>query len=648
LDDIDKDKEQLTAEVAGLRRQVEQLKELGNHHILDSLVEHVIYEDIDMRIIWLNRAACQSVSMSREELIGRYCYEVWLNRIDPCPDCPVIKAIKTGRPQMIEKPTPDGKYWYIRGNPVRNKKGEIVGAVEVTLDISKRKSIEEALQESEEKYRHLIQHSNDAIYLLFNRKFEFINDKFQEMFGVTLKEVNQPKFDFIQLVAPKSRPLIEERIIRVAQGETLEPKYEFTALSEDGNEIEVETSVSYVNYKNEIATQGIIRDITARKRLEEQLRQSQKIEGIGRLAGGIAHDFNNLLTSIIGYAEMGQRKLPPDSPIHKNLKHILKTSNHASSLIQQLLAFSRKAMVQPRVLDLNRVINNFKNILERILGEDIAFKFFLDKKLGNVKADPGQIEQIIMNLAVNSRDALPQGGNLIIETANMDLDEKYARLYTYVKPGRYVLLSVSDTGCGMDEETLSHIFEPFFTTKEKGVGTGLGLSTVYGITKQSGGHINVYSELEKGTTVKIYLPRIDEPAEAPPGQIGSTQMVTGKETILVVEDEESVREIAIETLSACGYTVITAGCGADALSLWDKHTEKIDLLLTDVVLPGMSGRDIAEQLAASDPGLKVLYMSGYTVNVISHYGVVDKNIAFIQKPFTPTKLARKIREVLDL
>lgn len=647
MGDIDKDKEQLIAEITGLRRQVEQLKELGNHHILDSLVEHVIYEDIDMKILWPNQAACRSVNMSRKELIGRYCYEVWSNRTTPCPDCPVVKAIQTGQPQMVEKSTLDGKFWSIRGNPVRNEKGEIVGAVEVTLDISKRKSIEAALQESEEKYRHLIQHSNDAIYLLFNRKFEFINDKFQEMFGVTLNEVNQPGFDFIQLVAPRSRSLVEERIIRVAHGETVEPKYEFTALAKDGKEIEVETSVSYVNYKNGIASQGIIRDITVRKRLEEQLRQSQKIEGIGRLAGGIAHDFNNLLTSIIGYAELGQRKLPPDSPIQKNLKHILKTSNHASTLIQQLLAFSRKAMVQPRVLDINRVITNFKNILERILGEDIAFKFFLDKKLGNVKADPGQIEQIIMNLAVNSRDAMPQGGNLVIETANMDLDEKYARLYTYVKPGRYVLLSISDTGCGMDKETLTHIFEPFFTTKGKGVGTGLGLSTVYGITKQSGGFINVYSELAKGTTVKIYLPGVDEPAEAPPRRVDATKMIAGEETILVVEDEESVRDIAIEALSACGYTVITAGCGAEALSLWDRYTGKVDLLLTDVVLPGMSGRDIAEQLAASKPGLRVLYMSGYTVNVISHYGVVDKGIAFIQKPFTPAELARKIREVLD-
>lgn len=647
MNDIDKSKTQLIDEMAGLRQQVQQLKELGNHHILDSLAEQVFYIDLDLKILWPNRAACQSMKITRQKLIGRFCYEVWAKRSTVCPDCLVLKAVEADRAQEMEKQTPDGKYWSMRGNPVRNESGEIIGAVEIALDITQRKTTELALMESEKKYRHLIQHSNDAIYMLFNRKFEFINEKFQAMFGVTLEEVNRPAFDFIQLVAPRSRPLIEERARRMEASEPLEPKYEFTALSREGKEIEVETSVSYINYKDGIATQGIIRNITRRKRLEEQLRQAQKIEGIGRLAGGIAHDFNNLLTSIIGYAEMSQQKLPSGSVIERNIKQILKTSNHASTLVQQLLAFSRKALVSPRILNLNRVIDNFKSILQRILGEDIAFDFILDEELANVKADPGQIEQIIMNLAVNSRDAMPKGGNLIIETSNIELDEAYTRMYAYMEPGRYVMLSISDTGCGMDTETLSHIFEPFFTTKEKGVGTGLGLSTVYGITKQSGGYINVYSELGRGTTVKIYLPRIDKPTERPPRRVDSSRLVPGDEMILIVEDEESVREISTEALSECGYHVMPAKCSEDAFAIWEKCSEKIDLLLTDVVLPGISGRDIAERCLASRPGLKVLYMSGYSANVISHYGVIDRDIAFIQKPFTPVELTRKVREVLD-
>lgn len=515
------------------------------------------------------------------------------------------------------------------------------------IDITERKLIEESLRENEEKYRHLIEASNDGIYLLYDRKFEVVNQKFLDMFGLEKEDVQKPDFDFIQMVAPKSRPLVEERVKKSAQGIELNPKYEFTALAKDGREIEVETSVSYIKYKQGIAVQGIVRDITERKRLEEQLLQAQKLEGIGRLAGGIAHDFNNLLTSITGYAGLIQMKLETDDSIQNYIRQILRASDRASTLIQQLLAFSRKAMTKPRILNLNQVIINFKKMLQRVLGEDIVFKFFLASDLGSIRADPIQIEQIIMNLAINSRDAMPKGGSLIIETKNFYIDQEYKKKYPDLRVGYYILLIFSDTGCGMDEDIQSHIFEPFFTTKEKGEGTGLGLSTVYGIVKQSEGHITIYSEAGKGTTFKLYFPRVDEPAE---NIVSSPHLVVlpkGKETILVVEDDKSVREMAIEILTVCGYKVHTARSSKDTFLLWKKHGYEIDLLLTDVVMPKMSGYELAKELLELKPQLKILYMSGYTLNMISQYEVIEDEFFFIQKPFTPDGLATKIREVLD-
>ncbi|MFQ5628332.1 MAG: PAS domain S-box protein, partial [bacterium] len=356
------------------------------------------------------------------------------------------------------------------------------------IDITERKNAEEALRESEAKYRHLIQHSGDAIYLLYNRRFEVINDKFQKMFCVTPQAVNKPDFDFMELVAPKSRPVVEERLKRQARGEQLEPKYEFTALSTEGKEIEVEASVSYINYKDGIATQGILRDITERKLLEAQLRQAQKMEAVGRLAGGVAHDFNNMLTVILGYSDMLLYQDFPDE-MRADVEQIKTAGERAKRLTSQLLAFSRKQVIKPKVLDLNILISEHNKMLGRLLGEDIVIETVLTPDLWTVKVDPGQIEQIIINIAVNARDAMPFGGTLTIETANAQFDEEYSRNHAETRPGRYVMLSISDTGVGMDEAIRSHIFEPFFTTKGRDKGTGLGLATVYGIVKQNKGFI---------------------------------------------------------------------------------------------------------------------------------------------------------------
>ena len=384
-----------------------------------------------------------------------------------------------------------------------------------------------------------------------------------------------------------------------------------------------------------------------RKNLEEQLVQAQKLEAVGRLAGGIAHDFNNLLTAIIGYAQLALGRLQPDDPLRRRVEEIKKAGDRAASLTRQLLAFSRKQVMQPKVIDLNSVVAELERMLVRMIGEDIEMRTMLQPDLGNVKADPGQMEQVIMNLVLNARDAMPAGGKLTIETANGYLDETYAQQHVAVLPGAYVMLAVSDNGAGIDEETQQHIFEPFFTTKEVGKGTGLGLSTAYGIVKQSGGNIWVYSEPGKGTTFKIYLPRVDEAADEYKHPVATVDLPQGTETILLVEDEEMVLKVARESLMTCGYRVLEATSGKDALLICEQHRETIHLLLTDVVMPEVSGREVANRLLSLHPEMRILYMSGYADNAIVHHGVLDEGTNFIEKPFGPDALALKVRSVLD-
>jgi PAS domain S-box-containing protein len=385
------------------------------------------------------------------------------------------------------------------------------------------------------------------------------------------------------------------------------------------------------------------------KQLDEtaaQLMASQRLEAVGRLAGGIAHDFNNLLTVILTYAGFSIDQLHDSDPMRADLRQVVVAGELAASLTKQLLAFSRKQVMEPRVINVNATVGGIETMLRRLLGEDIDIRVHAAGDLGNVLADPGQLEQVIMNLAVNARDAMPAGGSLTIETANVELDEEYAAQHFEVTPGRYVRLSMADTGTGMDADTRVRIFEPFFTTKEKAKGTGLGLSTVYGIVKQSGGDIQVYSEPGQGTAFKIYLPRVDDaPSErsvpAPP------VAPSRGETILLVEDEDAVRKAAERILRAAGYEVVSAATGAAAVAFVAEHQRAIDLLLTDVVMPKMSGRELADRLMTDAPGLKVLFTSGYTDNAIVHQGALDPGTAFLGKPFSPAALVRKVREVLD-
>jgi PAS domain S-box-containing protein len=538
--------------------------------------------------------------------------------------------------------------------PLVNEAGEVYSVLGISRDITKHKQAEEALRKGEEVFRELYDNAPVG-YFEYDAQgcILSVNRTELEMLGYTLEEmIGQPVWKFIveediarNLIlgklagtVPPSRDL--ERTYRRKDGTT------FPALVQDRLLRDADGSIK--------GLRATVQDITERKQieqekanLEEQLRQSQKIEAIGRLAGGIAHDFNNLLTVIKGYSQLSLVETEDGSPLKENLEEITKAAERAADLTRQLLAFSRRQILEMKVLDLNSLLMDLDKMLHRLIGEDIELITLLADDLGRVKTDPGWVEQIIMNLAVNARDAMPKGGKLTVETANVELDEAYARGHIAVKPGRYVMLSVSDTGVGMTPEVRQQVFEPFFTTKEKSKGTGLGLSTVYGIVKQSGGNIWVYSEPGQGTTFKIYLPRVDEPLEELRERVVKEELPQGKETVLVVEDEQAVRQLAVRILKRQGYKVLEAPQGVDALLLCEERKEPIHLILTDVIMPGMSGRQLVDRCWQIRQDFKALYMSGYTDNAIVQHGVLVEGINYIQKPFTVEALARKVREVLD-
>jgi len=504
---------------------------------------------------------------------------------------------------------------------------------------------EEALVESDRRFRRLIEFSPDAMFIKRANRIVFANQRCLKLFGASSSEqvLDKSVFDFIH---PDYHAIMTERDGMMEMGNTVS-LIEEKIVRLDGTTVDVEISASPFLEDGVTAIQVVCRDISDRKKLEEQFHQAQKMEVVGQLAGGVAHDFNNLLTVISGYSEMLIRRLSPNDPTRAFIEEIHKAGERAAMLTRQLLMFSRKAVVERRVLDINALVTDTEKLLRRLIGEDISLATVLCPALGQVKADSGQIEQVLMNLVVNARDAMPQGGKLTIETSNVELDSDYAKLHPEVKPGHYVMVAVSDTGTGMSHETKAHIFEPFFTTKGLGKGTGLGLATVYGIAKQSGGHVAVFSELGQGATFKIYLPPVKE--KVPSAKSLHDQKVAphGNETILLVEDDSAVRGIIKLALQALNYTVLEARNGEDAVRLCERHTEPIHLLLTDVVMPEMGGRQVAERLEACKKGIKVLFLSGYTDDAVIRHGILQAEVAFLQKPFTPMALANKVRDVLD-
>jgi len=518
----------------------------------------------------------------------------------------------------------------------------------VIQDITEQKRAEEALRDSEEQFRRVIQESNDAIYILHENRFDLVNQRFCELTDITPGELAAPGFTFWDLVAPESRPLIEDRLRKRNRGEEVPALYEFGIRSLKGRTVHVEASVTEIDYRDGKAVMGILRDITEQKAMEEQLRQAQRMESLGRLSGGVAHDLNNLLSPILGYGEMLLDDPWSEEERKEFAGEIVGAAARARDLVGQLLAFSRKQTLEFRSVDLDTLLDDFEPLLRRTTREDVTLEFRRESSLPSIEADIRQLEQVVMNLCVNAQDAMPRGGRLTLRTGVVDLDEAYAEARAGVTPGHYVMLAISDTGQGMSPSTRERIFEPFFTTKKLGKGTGLGLATVYGIVKQHGGNIWVYSEPGKGTTFKCYFPVAGPPGPGPrPREEDEPEALEGDETVLVVEDDDMVRALATSILEKRGYRVLSASTGEAGVELLDRHQDPVDLLLTDIVLPGMNGRDLSEKASARFPGVRTLFMSGYTDEVISHHGVLQEGIAFIQKPFSVRDLASRIRQVLD-
>jgi two-component system, cell cycle sensor histidine kinase and response regulator CckA len=507
--------------------------------------------------------------------------------------------------------------------------------------------IRHQLVEREELFRLISENAADMIAVVAPDGRRLYNSPAcARILGFSNEELENTSF--FEQVHPDDRQLAEQAAKEAtsgSEGRTVQ----YRMRHKDGSWHVIESGASAIlDAQNQVEKLVIVnRDVSERRQLEEKFRQAQKMEAVGRLSGGVAHDFNNLLGVIIGYAEFLQESLDPENTLRSSVDEILKAGKRAASLTRQLLAFSRQQVLDPKVLDLNGVVSDMEKMLRRLIGEDIELSTVLGPDLGRLKADQGQLEQVVMNLVVNARDAMPQGGKLLIDTQNMVMDEAFIRRYPYpVQAGPYVCLTVTDSGIGMDAETKARAFEPFFTTKEKGKGTGLGLSTVYGVVKQSGGYIDIYSAPGAGTTFKIYLPRVDEAikAEAPAGIATS---FTGNETILLAEDETSLRTLTRNTLELCGYKVLEAKDGVEALQVSDAYKGSIDLLLTDMVMPVMGGRALAQELVRRRPDVRLAYMSGYTGQAVGSQGPVDPGSVFLLKPFTRELLTRKIREALD-
>jgi PAS domain S-box-containing protein len=518
----------------------------------------------------------------------------------------------------------------------------------LSRELKIRRQAEAASQQAEAKYRSIFENAVEGIFQTTPEgRFLSINPAMSRILGydspqeVILAYTDPPHQLYID---PQAREKILSRLEE--KGQVL--GFETQINKKDGTVIWVSITARAVKDTDGqvLFLEGTVGDITEHKQLANQFLQAQKMEAVGRLAGGLAHDFNNLLTAILGYAELMLMELSEDSPLRQYIAEIIKTTDHASSLTRQLLAFSRKQIMRLQTINLNTVITDMENIFRRILGEDVELFTLLDPALGAIQADPGQLGQVIMNLAMNSRDAMPRGGRLTIETENVNLDEAYASEHLEVIPGNYVMLTVSDTGMGMDGATQARIFEPFFTTKDSGKGTGLGLSTVYGIVKQTGGHIWVYSEPGQGTTFKIYLPQVEEAAVPIQPTPVPAESLKGQETILVVEDEESLRTVICKTLRSYGHTVLEAHHGGEAILISARHRGPIHLVLTDVVMPGINGLELIERLASLGRKMQVLFMSGYTEDIAALQGLSTAGAPFIEKPFKPTSLVQKVREVL--
>lgn len=646
--------------------------------VLDAAPMIIAVHDTDHNIVWANKAYLKATELSLQEIEGKKCYSIW--RLDkPCRGCPVTLAIEYGEPHEAEL-TPQNQdhwpmsqgSWLSKSAPLKDAEGRIIGAVETAYDITDRKQAEDALEqlntELETRIRQRtaeLAEAEEILRIAFDAspigkamvapdgRFLNGNAALFRILGYSKEELLMKTFQ--EVTHPDDLEASLANLKQVLAGEIDTYEVEKRYLHKEGNLIWAQLNVSLARDSagQPLFFIGQIQDITKRKEAEketEELRaqfmQAQKMEAVGRLAGGVAHDYNNMLNVIIGYSELSIAKMEPENPLRDNLKEILKAADRATDITRQLLAFARRQTIAPEVLDLNATVEGILKMIQRLIGENIDLAWNPGAELWSVKIDHTQVDQLLANLCVNARDAISDVGKITVETKNVVFDEAYCAIHAGFFPGEFVMLAVSDDGCGMDKEIRDHIFEPFFTTKPLGQGTGLGLATVYGIVKQNGGFINVYSEPDKGTTFHLYLSRYVGAADKVRKQYPEEISYGHGETILVVEDEVSILNLLREMLEGLGYAVLTAARPGDALQLAEERAGKIHLLITDVVMPEMNGKELAERLRGLYPALKCLFMSGYTANVIAHHGILDEGVHFIQKPASIKDLASKVRETL--
>jgi PAS domain S-box-containing protein len=638
------------------RKQAEealQESEENYRSIFDAANDAIFVHDAETgQIIDVNKKMCELYGYSVEEA-RQVDVEALSVGTPPYTQKDVLRRIKkaaSGEPQLFEWMAKDrsGRLFWVEVNLKLAVIGEKKRLLAIVRDINDRKRTEGQLRESERRFRELADLLPQSVFEIdIDGNLTFANRNAFSSLGYTEDDLAKG-LNALQVIAPEDRERARENGRQILSGEDLGGN-KYNAVRKDGSTFPaVVYSSPIIHGKKAVGLRGILVDITELKHLERQLLWSQKMETVGRLAGGVAHDFNNMLTTIAGYAELGTMKLHPNDPLQGDLQEVLKASQRAAKLTRQLLTFSRRQITEPRVINLNDVLLSMDKMLRRLIGADIELVTLPAEGLGRVKVDPSQLEQVILNLCVNARDAMPNGGKLTLETSNITLDDKFTRDHDGLIPGEYVGLSVGDTGVGMAEEVKPHLFEPFFTTKEIGKGTGLGLATCYGIVRQGGGAISFSTELGKGTTFSVYLPLVGEEAEALPTRDDSGYLPRGTETILLVEDEPAVRNMTRRLLYEQGYTIIEGANGEEALRMTKKHkNDEIHLLLTDVVMPQMGGIELAESLKDERPGIKMFFFSGYTDDTIVRLSLLGPDVAFLQKPFSPGDLARKIREVLD-
>ncbi|MBI9075131.1 MAG: PAS domain S-box protein [Desulfatibacillum sp.] len=651
-------KERLEIEIKERRRAESAIREQRDRaqNYLDIAGVIIVALDSVGRVTLINRKGCEVLGLSESEIVGKNWLETFVAEDEKT-------RIENVFSQIIQENVPDLGYVENRiktayGEPryvawhntvLTDAQNRVIGTLSSGEDIAERKQAEIALLDSEARYRLLADNIEDCIWLMdMDFAFSYINPAVYRMMGYTVEEWvgsnlqdhcdEKNFFDMAGVVItalenlPDNSGIVFEADMQKKNGDPI--RVEITGrvlLDEDGTPV---------------GLQGVTRDITLRHQMEHQLRQAQKIEAIGRLAGGVAHDFNNMLGVILGHAEMAMSRIDSNLPIQEDLHEIQHAAQRSADLTRQLLAFARRQTIQPRLLDLNDTVSGMLKMLKRLIGENITLEWKPEPELWTVKMDPSQVDQVLANLSINARDAIAGVGNLFIETRNVVFDEAYCSAHADFVPGEYVMLAVSDNGAGMDKETLEHLFEPFFTTKGMEDGTGLGLATIYGMVKQNQGFINVYSEPGQGTSFKIYLPRVMEDASVLKAG-AEPEPAQGKETVLVVEDESAILKLAKSILERYGYHVLASGSPGEALDLAERHEGPIHLLVTDVVMPEMNGKDLKDRIEGQRPDIKVLFMSGYTANVIAHHGVVDEDVNFIQKPFAVKAMAAAVRKALD-